>query len=88
MRSPLGFAAYLNIQPDHGCIEVGSIVDVPSFQRTRGVRQVSGDSIIDTEWHASHYVKVMLDQILGENNFINELVWKRQTSHNDAKQGS
>ena len=22
----LGFAAYLNIQPDHGCIEVGSIV--------------------------------------------------------------
>jgi hypothetical protein len=21
------------------------------------------------EWHASHYVKVMLDQIFGENNF-------------------
>jgi hypothetical protein len=21
-------------------------------------------------WHASHYVKVMLDQILGENNFM------------------
>ena len=23
------------------------------------------------DWHASHYVKVMLDQILGENNFSN-----------------
>ena len=34
-----GFAAYLNIQPEHECIEVGSIVDVPSFQRTRVFRQ-------------------------------------------------
>jgi hypothetical protein len=24
-------------------------------------------------WHASHYVKVMLDQIFGENNFQNEM---------------
>jgi hypothetical protein len=23
----------------------------------------------------SHYVKVMLDQIFGENNFVNEVVW-------------
>jgi adenine specific DNA methylase Mod len=29
------------------------------------------------DWHASHYVKVMLDQIFGENNFQNEIVWKR-----------
>jgi hypothetical protein len=30
----------------------------------------------------------MLDQILGENNFVNEIIWKRQSAHNDAKQGS
>jgi site-specific DNA-methyltransferase (adenine-specific) len=30
----------------------------------------------------------MLDQILGENNFQNEIVWKRSTAHSDAKQGS
>jgi hypothetical protein len=30
----------------------------------------------------------MLDQIFGEGNFINEIVWKRQSAHNDAKQGS
>ncbi len=40
------------------------------------------------DWHASHYVKVMLDQILGEDGFVNEIIWKRQSSHNDAKQGS
>lgn len=40
------------------------------------------------DWHASHYVKVLLDQIFGETGFINEIIWKRQSSHNDAKQGS
>ena len=30
----------------------------------------------------------MLDQIFGESKFINEIIWKRQSAHNDAKQGS
>ena len=37
------------------------------------------------DWHASHYVKVMLDQIFGENNFQNEIVWKRSSAHSDSK---
>src|ERR1035441_9668820 len=32
----------------------------------------------------SHYVKVMLDQMLGENNFINEIIWKRSYGHGDS----
>ena len=52
------------------------------------VLKPTGSFYYHCDWHASHYVKVMLDQIFGENNFINEIVWKRQTSHNDAKQGS
>jgi DNA modification methylase len=52
------------------------------------VLKQTGSFYYHCDWHASHYVKVMLDQILGENNFINEVVWKRQTSHNDSKQGS
>ena len=35
--------------------------------------------------HASHYVKVMLDQIFGENNFLNEVIWKRTGARGDAK---
>lgn len=35
--------------------------------------------------HASHYVKVMLDQIFGANNFQNEIVWKRTGARGDAK---
>ena len=52
------------------------------------VLKKTGSFYYHCDWHASHYVKVMLDQIFGENNFVNEIIWKRSTSHNDAKQGS
>src|SRR3989344_4170806 len=34
------------------------------------------------DWHASHYVKIMLDQIFNANNFRNEVIWyyKRWTA--------
>jgi DNA modification methylase len=52
------------------------------------VLKKTGSFYYHCDWHASHYVKVMLDQIFGENDFVNEVVWKRSGSHNDAKQGS
>ena len=47
------------------------------------VLKKTGSFYYHCDWHASHYVKVMLDQILGENNFQNEIVWKRTSAHND-----
>ena len=35
--------------------------------------------------HASHYVKVMLDQVFGANAFQNEIIWKRTGARGDAK---
>jgi len=52
------------------------------------VLKKTGSFYYHCDWHASHYVKVMLDQIFGENNFQNEIVWKRSTAHSDARQGS
>lgn len=34
---------------------------------------------------ASHYLKLVLDSIFGKQNFINEIIWKRTSSHNRAK---
>jgi DNA modification methylase len=34
--------------------------------------------------HAGHYIKVMLDGIFGIEQFQNEIVWKRTSTHNDA----
>ena len=45
----------------------------------------TGSFYYHCDWHASHYVKVMLDQIFGENFFENEIVWKRTSAHNDPK---
>lgn len=63
------------------------------FMRPRCVELVrvlkkTGSFYYHCDWHASHYVKVMLDVIFGENNFQNEVVWKRSAGHTDARQGS
>jgi len=49
------------------------------------VLKKTGSFYYHCDWHASHYVKVMLDQIFGENNFQNEIVWKRSFAHSGAK---
>ena len=41
------------------------------------VLKKTGSFYYHCDWHACHYVKVMLDQIFGENNFQNEIIWKR-----------
>ncbi len=35
----------------------------------------TGSIFVHLDWHSSHYLKVILDQIFGEKNFINEIVW-------------
>ena len=36
----------------------------------------SGTIAVHLDWHASHYVKVIIDKIFGYENFINEIIWK------------
>ncbi len=52
------------------------------------VLKKTGSFYYHCDWHASHYVKVMLDQIFGENNFVNEIVWKRSDAKGDSGQGA
>jgi adenine specific DNA methylase Mod len=48
------------------------------------VLKKTGSLYYHCDWHASHYVKVMLDQIMGEDNFQSEIIWKRTTSHGNV----
>jgi 16S rRNA G966 N2-methylase RsmD len=34
-----------------------------------------------------HYMKVLLDEIFGPENFRTEIIWKRSSAHSDTKQG-
>ncbi|MBL7083428.1 MAG: restriction endonuclease [Candidatus Aminicenantes bacterium] len=46
----------------------------------------TGSLYFHCDWHASHYLKVMMDSIFGINNIMNEIIWQRTKSHNDPKQ--
>ena len=43
-----------------------------------------GSIYIHLDTKKSHYIKVVLDQILGEARFENEIVWKRSSAHSDS----
>jgi len=49
----------------------------------------TGSIFLHCDWHADAYIRVeILDKIFGMNNFLNEITWKRTTTHNDSKQGA
>ncbi|MBQ6440583.1 MAG: hypothetical protein IJJ06_10805 [Mogibacterium sp.] len=31
---------------------------------------------IHLDWHSSHYIKLVLDELMGEKNFVNEIIWQ------------
>ncbi|MGC8979028.1 DNA methyltransferase [Caldisericum sp.] len=35
----------------------------------------NGSIYVHLDWHVGHYVKVMMDEIFGYENFVNEIVW-------------
>ena len=39
-----------------------------------------GSIYVHTDWHISHYVKVIMDEILGKENFRNEIIWCYKTT--------
>ncbi len=49
----------------------------------------TGSIFLHCDWHAASYIQVyVLDKIFAQQNFRNQIVWKRTTTHNDAKQGA
>ncbi|MBZ9630980.1 site-specific DNA-methyltransferase [Salegentibacter sp. LM13S] len=44
-----------------------------------------GVIIIHLDYKKVHYIKTVADEIFGENNFKNEIIWQRSDPHNDAK---
>jgi DNA modification methylase len=48
------------------------------------VLKKTGSFYYHCDWHASHYVKIMLDQIFNENQFQTEIIWKRTSAHSDS----
>ena len=52
----------------------------------RELLSTDGSLYIHLDTKKSHYIKAILDEVLGESNFRNEIIWKRQSAHNDSSQ--
>ena len=46
----------------------------------RSVMSENASIYVHLDWHIVHYVKILMDEIFGEDNFCNDITWKRQTS--------
>jgi adenine-specific DNA-methyltransferase len=42
----------------------------------KSVMSETASIYVHLDWHIGHYVKVLMDEVFGEDNFINEVVWK------------
>lgn len=41
----------------------------------------TGNIYVHLDWHAAHYVKVLMDEVFGYDRFITEVAWKRASAH-------
>jgi site-specific DNA-methyltransferase (adenine-specific) len=51
------------------------------------VLKPTGSLYLHCDPTASHYLKILLDAVFGARFFRNEIVWKRTSAHNDARNG-
>lgn len=50
----------------------------PRLQLMKRLLAEDGSIYVHLDWHVGHYVKVMMDEVFGFENFINEIVWQRK----------
>ena len=51
------------------------------YENLMAIKSVMSDTAsiyVHLDWHIGHYVKILMDEVLGEQNFRNEIVWKRK----------
>ena len=52
----------------------------------KSVMSETASIYVHLDWHIGHYVKILMDEVFGEDNFRNEITWVRTASHNDSIQ--
>lgn len=57
----------------------------PRLVELHRVLKRTGSLYLHCDPTASHYLKILLDMVFGIENYRNEITWKRQTAHSDAK---
>lgn len=45
-----------------------------------------GSIYVHLDWKKGHYIKTIMDEVFGEHNFRNEIIWQQSTAHNMKSQ--
>src|SRR5574344_109489 len=48
------------------------------YENLCAIKSVMNDTAsiyVHLDWHIGHYVKILMDEIFGEDNFVNEIIW-------------
>ena len=48
---------------------------VPRLILMKELLSETGSIYVHIDWHVGHYLKLIMDEIFGKNNFINEIIW-------------
>jgi adenine-specific DNA-methyltransferase len=46
-----------------------------------------GSIYVHLDWHVGHYAKALLDEVFGQDNFLNEVIWVRSAPRSNVKRG-
>lgn len=57
----------------------------PRLVLIRELLRQGGSLYVHLDWHVGHYVKIVLDEIFGKENFVNEIVWHYKSFHGQTK---
>ncbi len=57
----------------------------PRLVELRRVLKPEGGIYLHCDTTASHYIKMLMDAAFGPENFRNEIIWRRTSSHNDSR---
>jgi len=57
----------------------------PRLQLMKRLLAPNGSIYVHLDWHVGHYVKVMMDEVFGRENLINEIIWAYRRWSADSK---
>jgi len=46
-----------------------------NLQAIKSIMSENASIYMHLDWHIGHYVKILMDEVFGENNFVNEIIW-------------
>lgn len=60
------------------------------YENLMAIKEVMSDTAsiyVHLDYHIGHYVKILMDEIFGEENFLSEITWKKTNAHNFKTKG-